>query len=440
MTRTEDSGLLFTSSVPLSFMSDQPEPLVTVPPEPEVKEEVSGRVTLRRQHQLNTFQQRSHASHLSQEELLGSQNERSPFELQPREEGDRPPPLRVLLGVTGSVATVKLAEIVKELHSLSLGHVEIRVVATEKSKPFLAEDVSQIIDEDTGERLVSSFHTDQDEWGHWHNKPWYSSGDPILHIELRRWADVLCIAPLDANTLAKLALGICDNLLTCVARAWEMSPPGYHYPASSVSGSRGSLSSVKKRVIVCPAMNTAMWEHPLTRPHVRTLVKVLGYEVVPPVSKQLACGDTGVGGLASPHDIALRILGLDVLAGLSRLGSTYHPSSGHLPVIPSSSSVASAARVGFMAPVSASATMPRGAGEGKPTLSEEATAVAPPLDREDLVSEINTGFQDDFSLTEWLQALASSEVFSSVFTQVGISLACSLVVSGVTVWYLSRRR
>ena len=50
-------------------------------------------------------------------------------------------------------------------------------------------------------------------------------GDPVLHIELRRWADVLLLAPLSANTLAKAASGLCDNLLTCVVRAWDFDKP-----------------------------------------------------------------------------------------------------------------------------------------------------------------------------------------------------------------------
>ncbi len=50
-------------------------------------------------------------------------------------------------------------------------------------------------------------------------------GDPVLHIELRRWADVLLVAPLSANTLAKMANGLADNLLTCVVRAWDFSKP-----------------------------------------------------------------------------------------------------------------------------------------------------------------------------------------------------------------------
>lgn len=61
---------------------------------------------------------------------------------------------------------------------------------------------------------------DDDEW-----HEWSKVGDPVMHIELRRWADVFVIAPLSANTLAKLANGICDNLITCVARAWDFQRP-----------------------------------------------------------------------------------------------------------------------------------------------------------------------------------------------------------------------
>eukprot|EP00882_Tetradesmus_deserticola_P031716 GHRQ01035878.1.p1 GENE.GHRQ01035878.1~~GHRQ01035878.1.p1 ORF type:complete len:167 (-),score=6.84 GHRQ01035878.1:971-1471(-) len=57
----------------------------------------------------------------------------------------------------------------------------------------------------------------------WHE--WSKVGDPVMHIELRRWADVLIIAPLSANSLAKLANGMCDNLVTCIARAWDFTRP-----------------------------------------------------------------------------------------------------------------------------------------------------------------------------------------------------------------------
>ncbi len=61
---------------------------------------------------------------------------------------------------------------------------------------------------------------DENDW-----QSWRAVGDEVLHIELRRWADVLVIAPLSANTLAKAANGLCDNLLTCVVRAWDWQKP-----------------------------------------------------------------------------------------------------------------------------------------------------------------------------------------------------------------------
>lgn len=61
--------------------------------------------------------------------------------------------------------------------------------------------------------------TDADEWNSWAKR-----SDPVIHIDLRNWADILIVAPLDANTLAKIACGISDNLLTCVLRAWQLDP------------------------------------------------------------------------------------------------------------------------------------------------------------------------------------------------------------------------
>lgn len=67
---------------------------------------------------------------------------------------------------------------------------------------------------------VTCLQGDEEEWHEWEKK-----GDPVLHIELRKWADLLVVAPLSANTLAKLAQGLCDNCLTSVVRAWDWSKP-----------------------------------------------------------------------------------------------------------------------------------------------------------------------------------------------------------------------
>lgn len=175
-------------------------------------------------------------------------------------------PRKVILGCTGSVAAMKVPEIVGEFSKLT--DVEVCVVTTENAKHFF--DPSQ---------LSVTYYSDQDEW------KWCKKGDTILHIELTKWADVMVIAPLDANTLAKLANGICDNLLTCIVRAWDLSRP----------------------LIICPAMNTRMWEHPFTAKHLSVLCKELGYQEIPPVFKTLACGDSGLGAMATVESIVRKV-------------------------------------------------------------------------------------------------------------------------------------
>uniref|UniRef100_A0A8C7REH5 Phosphopantothenoylcysteine decarboxylase n=1 Tax=Oncorhynchus mykiss TaxID=8022 RepID=A0A8C7REH5_ONCMY len=169
---------------------------------------------------------------------------------------------RVLVGVTGSVAALKVPLLVSQL--LELPGVDVRVVTTEHAKHFYNPA-------DVAVRVYSDTH----EW-----ELWSQRSDPVLHIELRRWADLLVIAPLDANTLGKIASGICDNLLTCVVRAWDTSRP----------------------LLFCPAMNTAMWHHPITSRQVDSL-KEFGYVEIPCIAKKLVCGDQGKGAMAEVSTI-----------------------------------------------------------------------------------------------------------------------------------------
>ncbi|XP_044773982.1 phosphopantothenoylcysteine decarboxylase isoform X2 [Neomonachus schauinslandi] len=113
---------------------------------------------------------------------------------------------------------------------------------------------------------------------------WKCRSDPVLHIDLRRWADLMLVAPLDANTLGKVASGICDNLLTCVIRAWDCRKP----------------------LLFCPAMNTVMWEHPITAQQVGQL-KAFGYVEIPCVAKKLVCGDQGLGAMAEVGTIVGKV-------------------------------------------------------------------------------------------------------------------------------------
>src|SRR5919112_1435668 len=139
----------------------------------------------------------------------------------------------LLLGVTGSVAAVRTPALFAALRAE--GH-EVRIVATEPALYFF----------DPVELGDGPLYRDADEWP----GPRYRRDDPVLRVAFRQWADLLLVAPLDANTLAKFALGLCDNFLTCLFRAWDFGKP----------------------VVLAPAMNTLMWDSPLTRRHLRQLL------------------------------------------------------------------------------------------------------------------------------------------------------------------------
>lgn len=129
----------------------------------------------------------------------------------------------LLIGCTGSVASIKIPEMITEIRRHCGQHssnVLIRVVATENALRFFDREL--VAASNDGVPVFS----DIDEWTTWKQR-----GDPILHIELRKWADLMLIAPLDANTLAKIANGLCDNLLTSIVRAWDPKKPLYFAPA-----------------------------------------------------------------------------------------------------------------------------------------------------------------------------------------------------------------
>jgi len=207
---------------------------------------------------------------------------------------------RVLLGVTGSVAAIRTPALYAALREH--GHL-VRVVATGPALYFFDPDSLSSPPGEGGEAGAgTSLYRDRDEWP----GARYERGDPVLHIEFRNWADLLVVAPLDANTLAKFAIGISDNFLTCLFRAWDFSRP----------------------VILAPAMNTLMWQSPVTAGHLGQLLldhaglgalpegwslatapdhfarHAPAMILVPPQSKRLACGDIGMGAMAEVAIIA----------------------------------------------------------------------------------------------------------------------------------------
>lgn len=168
----------------------------------------------------------------------------------------------ILIGITGSIAAYKMADVVSQL--TKQGH-RVRCILTESATQFVTPLVLETL---SGNPVRSAiFGAD-------------ISGTE--HIDLARWADLFVVAPASANTLAKLALGLADDLLTTVALATEAP------------------------LLIAPAMNTVMWNKPITQAHMRSLADA-GARFVDPASGILACGEVGVGKLASVDSIVQAI-------------------------------------------------------------------------------------------------------------------------------------
>ncbi len=165
---------------------------------------------------------------------------------------------RVLLGVTGGIAAYKSALLARRLMAAG---ADVQVVMTESATRFVGRATFAAL---TGHPVPEGL--------------WEAQGD-VVHIRLAHEADVVVVAPATANVLAKLALGLADDLLT-----------------STVLEFAGPL-------VVAPAMHSGMWSHPSTRTNVETLV-ARGVRLVGPVSGVLAHGDEGMGRMADPEVIA----------------------------------------------------------------------------------------------------------------------------------------
>jgi hypothetical protein len=174
----------------------------------------------------------------------------------------------ILIAATGSVATIKIPLIIAKLRKMYGSHAVIQLIVTTAAEHFL-RTVKLPSD-------IKIWH-DHDEW-----TSRRSVAETVLHVKLRRWADILLIAPLSANTLAKMANGICDNLITSVFRAWNSNTP----------------------VVVAPAMNTHMYTNPMTKKHLTVLQTSFPYvHVLKPIEKVLVCGDIGMGGMREWTDV-----------------------------------------------------------------------------------------------------------------------------------------
>lgn len=169
--------------------------------------------------------------------------------------------MKLLIGITSSIAAYRIPNLVSQLKKQEF---DIITMISERAAAFVAPQALAVMSH-------NPCYSDGDEW---------NNTQRVLHIELAKWCDALLIAPLTANTLAKIAHGFCDNLITSTVRALGDKP-----------------------LLLAPAMNTRMWENPLTNQHIQAAAKVYNLSVIHPVVKKLADGDEGIGGLAADETI-----------------------------------------------------------------------------------------------------------------------------------------
>lgn len=160
----------------------------------------------------------------------------------------------VLIGITGGIAAYKICELIR---MFKRRNANVRVICTPNALNFVTKLTLQNLSQN--EVGIEEFEIPD-------FKP--------EHISYADEADIMVIAPATANTIAKIANGICDNLLTSI------------------------VSAFKKPVIIAPAMNCNMWENPIIQENIQKLYKY-GYEIVEPETGFLACGYNGTGRLAS---------------------------------------------------------------------------------------------------------------------------------------------
>lgn len=176
---------------------------------------------------------------------------------------------RILLGVTGSIAAYKAAEVVRRLRDAG---ADVRVVMTRSASEFVTPMTFQAL---SGHPVNQELLDTEAEAG-------------MGHIELARWADTILVAPASADFLARLAQGRADDLLSAICLASDVP------------------------LAMAPAMNTHMWQNPATQQNVRTLA-ARGVVMLGPDAGEQACGEIGVGRMQAPEVL---------LAGLADLFQT----------------------------------------------------------------------------------------------------------------------
>ena len=167
----------------------------------------------------------------------------------------------IILAVTGSISAYKAADITSQL--TKLGH-QVKVLMTPAATAFITPLTLQVLSKNPVGLDVMIEEDPQ----------------RIEHIDIGKETDLFLVAPASANTIAKLAMGLADNIVTSTALA---------------------LPQVTKKILA-PAMNTKMLEHPATQRNLK-LLQDYGYQIIQPRHATLACGDQGSGALATVESI-----------------------------------------------------------------------------------------------------------------------------------------
>ena len=166
---------------------------------------------------------------------------------------------KIVLGVTGGIAVYKAVDLVSRLRKAGC---EVRVVMTEHAQQFVTPLTFKEI---SGNAVATSMWNGNQEFN-------------VEHIALANWADAFLVAPATANILAKMAYGLADDLLST------------------------TLLASQAPIVVCPAMNTGMYQNPATQENIAKLQE-RGVTVMPPAVGHLACGTSGAGRLPEPQQI-----------------------------------------------------------------------------------------------------------------------------------------
>jgi len=180
------------------------------------------------------------------------------------------PGKNIILGICAGISSYKSAVLAR---SLIKSGFSVKVVMTEAAVKFVTPLVFQTL---TKNYVYTEMFSS------------YEEGEFLKHVSLADWADLCVIAPLSANTLSKIACGICDNLLTTLICALPR----------------------ETKVLCVPAMNKYMWKSSIIRKNAAILKKVGNFTFIDPEIGELASGDYGEGRMAEPKDILKRIKAL----------------------------------------------------------------------------------------------------------------------------------